>query len=82
MPLYNIKHKKTGEVKELFCSYDDKVKHLKDNPDWESCISAPNIGQAGVLAGTNTRKHATGFRDVLERVKTKNAGSKINTEVF
>ena len=38
MPLYNIKHKKTGEVKELFCSYDDKVKHLKDNPDWESCI--------------------------------------------
>jgi hypothetical protein len=35
-----------------------------------------------VLAGTNTRKHATGFRDVLERVKTKNAGSTINTEVF
>jgi|TARA_B100001093_G_scaffold484628_1_gene518244 hypothetical protein len=82
MPLYNVKNKKTGEVKELFCSYDDKVKYLETNKDWESMISAPNIGEAGILAGTDARKKATGFRDVLERVRTKNPGSKINTEVF
>ena len=57
-------------------------KYLKDNPDWVSELSAPKIGEAGILSGTNSRKHATGFRDVLERVKTKNSGSKINTEVF
>ena len=71
-----------GEVKEIFCSYDEKKKYLKDNPDWVSELSAPKIGEAGILSGTNSRKHATGFRDVLERVRTKNAGSKINTEVF
>ena len=45
-------------------------------------LSAPKIGEAGILSGTNSRKQATGFRDVLERVRNKNPGSKINTEVF
>ena len=82
MPIYNVKNKKTGEVKEIFCSYDEKKKYLKDNPDWVSELSAPKIGEAGILSGTSSRKHATGFRDVLERVRNKNPGSKINTEVF
>ena len=75
LPIYNVKNKKTGEVKEIFCSYDEKKKYLKDNPDWVSELSAPKIGEAGILSGTNSRKHATGFRDVLERVKTKKLDS-------
>jgi len=82
MPLYNVKNKKTGEVKELFCSYDEKLKWLKDNPEWKSMLSTPKIVDAARVSGSNERKKATGFRDVLERVKTKNPGSKINTEVF
>ena len=81
MPIYNVKNKKTGEVKEIFCSYDEKKKYLKDNPDWVSELSAPKIGEAGILSGTNSRKHATGFRDVLERVKTKNSGSNLVAKI-
>ena len=53
LPIYNVKNKKTGEVKEIFCSYDEKKKYLKDNPDWVSELSAPKIGEAGILSGTS-----------------------------
>jgi len=82
MPLYNAKHKKTGEVQEVFCGMNDKDQWLVDNPKWEFMVSAPNIVDAARLSNTNERRKATGFRDVLERVKTKNPGSKIDTDVF
>ena len=82
MPIYNVKNKKTEEVKEIFCSDDEKIKWLKENPEWEGMLSTPQIVDAARVSGSNERKKATGFRDVLERVKTKNPGSKINTEVF
>ena len=34
MPIYNVKNKKTEEVKEIFCSYDEKIKWLKDHNLW------------------------------------------------
>lgn len=44
MPTYDIQNKKTGEVKEIFCSYADKEKTLKkEGSDWEYVMSAPSI---------------------------------------
>lgn len=44
MPTYDIQNKKTGEVKEIFCSYDDKQKALKkEGPNWEYLMSSPSI---------------------------------------
>ena len=44
MPTYYIQNKKTGEVKEIFCSYSDKEKALKqEGKDWEYLLSAPSI---------------------------------------
>lgn len=44
MPTYDIQNKKTGEVKEIFCSYSDKEKALKqEGKDWEYLLSAPSI---------------------------------------
>lgn len=44
MPTYDIQNKKTGEVKEIFCSYDDKQKALKkEGPNWEYIMSSPSI---------------------------------------
>jgi hypothetical protein len=65
MPTYNIKNKKTGEVKELFCSYDDKVKYLKNNPDWEYVIAAPEIAYLGKSAIARTD---SGWKDHLTRI--------------
>ena len=47
MPIYNLKNKKTGEVKEMFCSYDQKQKFLQENPEWISEISAPSFRLEG-----------------------------------
>ena len=30
MPLYDLQNKKTGEVKEIFCRYEEKEEALKD----------------------------------------------------
>ena len=68
MPTYDIQNKKTGEVKEIFCSYSDKEKALKEEgPDWEYCMSAPTITTG---PGISARKKAgSGWNDVLKGIK-------------
>ena len=57
MPTYEIHNKKTGEVKEVFCSYEDKDKELKKHgKDWVYLIGAPSINYDGkdVMARTSS----------------------------
>jgi hypothetical protein len=43
MPTYTMTHNKTGEEKDLFCSYDECVKFLEENPDWSQSYECSSI---------------------------------------
>lgn len=78
MPTYDIHNKKTGEVKEIFCSYNDREKVLKqEGEDWEYLISAPGLSYEGAVSPI--RRAGSGWNDVLKGI-SKAAGkkSKIN----
>ena len=71
MPTYDIQNKKTGEVKEIFCSYNDKEKALKkEGKDWEYIIGAPRISFDTI---NPIKRAGSGWNDVLAQIK-KNSG--------
>jgi hypothetical protein len=79
MPTYDIQNKKTGEVKEIFCSYNDKEKALKkEGPDWEYMIGAPGLQH--MIGGQSVLKKAgTGWNDHLRKIKENSGkGNTIN----
>ena len=78
MPTYNIENEKTGEVKEIFCSYNEKVKFLKDTPDWKYVIAAPNINYDGkdVLA-----RGDSGWKDHLGRIAERHPTSPLGKQM-
>ena len=79
MPTYDIQNKKTGEVKEIFCSYANKEKALKkEGKDWEYLVGSPRIA----TGGTNVIKRAGNeWNDVLKTIK-KNAGKDSTIEHY
>ena len=67
MPTYDIQNKKTGEVKEIFCSYSDKEKSLKqEGEDWEYIIGAPRISFDTINPIKRAGSH---WNDVLKGIK-------------
>ena len=69
MPTYDIQNKKTGEVKEIFCSYKDKDKELKKHgKDWEYLIGAPGFSHQNPLQSSVTRAGKE-WNDVLKGIK-------------
>ena len=80
MPTYEIQNQKTGEVKEVFCSYNDKEKELKKHgKDWIYLIGAPGLSYQGAVS--NIRKAGTGWNDVLKQIK-KNSAKDNNIEHY
>lgn len=79
MPTYDIQNKKTGEVKEIFCSYNDKEKALKkEGKDWEYLISATGISYDTI---NPIRRAGSGWNDVLKGIK-KASGPKSNIDHY
>jgi|DEB0MinimDraft_3_1074331.scaffolds.fasta_scaffold00138_17 hypothetical protein len=76
MPTYQFRDKKTGKVEEMFMRISEMEEYLSNHPSKEKLLSAPAI-VSGVSSGKN--KPDNGFRDVLQRIKKNNKGSKINT---
>ena len=75
MPTYDIQNKKTGEVKEIFCSYNDKEKELKKHgKDWEYIVGAPGISFDTINPIKRAGSH---WNDVLKGIKK--ASGKDNT---
>ena len=67
MPTYNIENQKTGEVKEIFCSWKDKEKVLKqEGNDWKYLIGAP--GFVSELEGARARKAGGEWASVLKKI--------------
>ena len=64
MPTYPLKHKETGETKELIMSMNEYEQWRKDNPDWDKDWSQ---GTGGVTYGTP--KSEDGFKEVMSKVQ-------------
>ena len=79
MPTYNIQNEKTGEVKEVFCSWKDKEKELKKHgKEWKYLIGAPAMTTLGI----NTIKRAGNeWNDTLKAIK-KGAGKDSTIEHY
>jgi hypothetical protein len=76
MPIYDFRNKDTGEVFEKVMSIAAKAEYLKENPNIEPLITgmAPLIDpyRLGLV------KPDQGFKEVLQRVHEKTAGSKLD----
>jgi hypothetical protein len=66
MPTYAFRNKQTQEVFEKFMSISAREQYLAENPDIETVVSAPAIGDM-----TNNKKPDAGFRDVLKEIRRK-----------
>ena len=76
MPTYDIQNIKTGEVKEIFCSYKDKDQAIKDEgKDWEYVLSAPNLNTVHEVDGMRSKKAGSEWNSVLKKID-KAAGDK------
>ena len=74
MPTYVFKDKLTGNKFEVFLSISEKEQFLKDNPDYKSILTAPNI-ISGARVGTGK---LGGFKEVLQRVGEGHPGSAVD----
>ena len=67
MPLYDIQNKKTGEVKEIFCRYEEKEEALKnEGKDWVYIVHGINLAYT---SGSAVSKTDNGWKDTLTRIK-------------
>lgn len=75
MPTYDFRHKETGEVVTKMMKIAEREQFLQDNPDLEPIIGVPALVDP-VRIGV--RKTDNGFKEVLQRVHEKTAGSRLN----
>ena len=76
MPLYEFRNSETGEVFEKMMSISSKEDYLKENPNIESYISGAPPMIDSVRLGV--KKTDQGFKEVLQRIHEKTAGSILN----
>ena len=76
MPLYDFRNKDTGEVFEKMMSISAKEDYLAANPNIESVIAGQLAFIDSVRLGV--RKTDAGFKEVLQRIHEKTAGSQLN----
>jgi hypothetical protein len=76
MPLFEFRDKETGEVIEKFMSLSSREEFLKENPNMETVISGGAAFIDPVRMGI--RRPDQGFKEVLQRIHEKTAGSQLN----
>lgn len=76
MPTYTFRNKETGEYFDQFMGISAREEFLKENPNLETVITqAPAFGDSVRLGVT---KSDQGFKEVLQRIHEKTAGSQLN----
>ena len=79
MPTYPVKHKETGETKEVKMSIHEWDQWKVDNPewdrDWSDPSTCPNSGEIGEVYDKLRVKHP-GWNDVLRKA-SKAPGSRV-----
>ena len=72
MASYPVKHKETGETKEVVMSVHDWDQWKEDNPDWQRDFSdpttCPGVGEVGEWKD-KLRKTKPGWNEVLEKAQ-------------
>lgn len=76
MPLYEFKNKETGEIIEKFMGISAREDYMNQNPNMEPMISGGNPLIDPVRLGI--RRPDSGFKEVLQRIHEKTAGSTLN----
>lgn len=74
MPLYDFRNKDTGEVFEKMMSISAKEEYLKQNPNIESMLGMNALIDPVRLG---LRRPDQGFKEVLQRIDEKTAGSRL-----
>jgi hypothetical protein len=74
MPTYTYRNINTGEVFDKMMKIADKEQFLLDNPDLESIIGAPAMGDSVRLG---IRRPDNGFREVLSKISDANYKSNL-----
>ena len=77
MPTYPVKHKETGEQKELSMTMSAYGEWREENPDWDKDWNAgvAAVGEIGVVYD-KLKKHHPGWNDVLHKA-SKAPGSRV-----
>tara|TARA_B100000287_G_scaffold63665_1_gene55265 strand:- start:332 stop:574 length:243 start_codon:yes stop_codon:yes gene_type:complete len=77
MPTYPVKHKETGETKELSMSMVQYDVWRKENPDWDKDWQAgvAGVGEVGEVYDKLVKTHP-GWNDVLHKA-SKAPGSRV-----
>ena len=68
MPMYSVKHLKTGEQKEMTMTISQYEEWRKENPDWDKDWMA-GVASAVSGVGDYQNKLPQGFKDRLNNVK-------------
>ena len=71
MATYPVKHKETGETKDVRMSVHDWDQWKEDNPDWERYYTPenpPGVGEVGEWKD-KLRKSKPGWNEVLSRAQ-------------
>lgn len=76
MPTYDFRNKDTGEIFERIMSVSAKEEFLKENPNMESYHGEPPA--MGDSVRLRVRKTDNGFKEVLQKIHEKTAGSQLN----
>ena len=71
MPRYDFKNKETGEELEKFCTYDEKVLFLQQNPQWQSSFKEMNI----IGGVSKSQLGDSGWKDTLSKIAEKHPDS-------
>jgi len=68
MPHYPVKHKETGEEKELYMPMKEYTQWREDNPDWDKDWSkgCAGVGEVGEFQDKLAKTHP-GWTDVLNK---------------
>jgi len=74
MPTYTYRNINTGEVFDKMMKIAEKEQFLLDNPDLESIIGAPAMGDSVRLG---IRRPDDGFREVLSKISDANYKSNL-----
>lgn len=75
MPTYDFKYKGSDEVFTKVMKIAEREQYLKDNPDVDVVLTAPQLIDPVRLG---VRKIDNGFKEVLQKVHEKTAGSALN----
>ena len=74
MPTYTFRNKDTEEVYDKIMSWNSREEYLKENPNLETILGAPAMGDAVRLG---IRKPDQGFNEVLSKIHAANYKSNL-----